>query len=291
MRPLVIVLGVLALGVATLTTVLFSHLISHQAESAAVAAPAPPPVELPEIAVAARDIKPGAIVNADDIRYALWPAQALDPRYVRREKGNELIGTIARRPLLANEPMTADAVFRKGETGVMAGVLSPGMRAVSIGVTAITGVAGFVLPNDHVDILLNQDVHTVTGPAPVRSGRGDLLRFATETILSDIRVLAVDDKLAKPDGAANQTGKSVTLEVSAKDAEALVVAERMGELVLALRSMTPGPAPAAVGYVGDVAASQALRAIQHPHNSGPLPSGGTVHVDRGGVITQQQFVF
>ncbi len=114
------------------------------------------------------------------------------------------------------------------------------MRAVSIPVTSTSGVAGFVLPNDHVDILLNQDIHAATGQVADRPGRGDLLRFAAEAILSDVRVVAVDDKLAKPDAAANQQGKTVTVEVSAKDAETLVLATHMGELVLALRSVTAG---------------------------------------------------
>jgi pilus assembly protein CpaB len=294
MRPIIVVLVLLAFGVATLTAVLFSRILSHRQEPAAVAVVAPPPPEY-EIIVAAHDIKTGDIVKADDIRYLSWPSAALDPRYVRREEGRDnkdgFVGTIARHPLFGGEPVTKEAVFRRTDAGVMAGILSPGMRAVSIPVTATSGVTGFVLPNDHVDILLNQDVHAAIGQVDEHPGRGNLLRFATEAILSNVRVLAVDDKLAKPDSSANQQGKTVTVEVSEKDAETLVLAGRMGELVLALRSITPDPPTAVIaGFTGDVAASSALKAALRPDIIYQA-STGTVRVNRGGAITTQSFAF
>ncbi len=294
MRPIIIVLVLLAFGVATLTAVLFSRVLSRRPEPAQVAAVAPPPADTAEIIVAAHDLKTGDVLKAGDVRYVSWPAAALDARYVRREKDRDamegLVGAIARRPLFAGEPMTPEAVFRRNEAGVMAGILSPGMRAVSIPVTATSGVAGFVLPNDRVDILLNQDIHAATGQVDDHPGRGNLLRFATEAILSDVRVVAVDEKLSKPDAAANLAGKTVTVEVSAKDAETLVLAGRMGELVLALRSMTSDSAAAARGYIGDVAASSALKAALRPDII-PSAARGTVRVDRGGAVTTQNFAF
>jgi pilus assembly protein CpaB len=295
MRPLIVVLVLLAFGIATLTTVLFSRLLSHREEPAQVAAVVPPPVDIAEIIVAAKDLKMGDILKADDIRYVAWPAAAMDARYVRREKDREakdgFVGAIARRPLFAGEPMTPEIVYRRIDAGVMAGLLSPGMRAVSIPVTATSGVAGFVLPNDHVDVLLDQDVHAAVGQVDDHPGRNNILHYATEAILSDVRVVAVDDKLSKPDAAANQLGKTVTVEVSEKDAEILVLAGRMGELVLALRSVTADPKPiVAAGYIGDVAASSALKAALRPDIISSV-STGTVRINRGGAITTQSFAF
>jgi pilus assembly protein CpaB len=285
MRPFVLVLVLLAFGIATLTAVLFSRVLSRHEQAAPVAAVAAPPAESVEIIVAADDIKVGDVVKAGDLRIASWPQAAVDQRYLRKDTEESLVGSIARQPLFAGQPITAAALFHRGEAGVMAGVLSPGMRAVSIAVSATTGVSGFVLPNDHIDILLDQDVHAATGQADDQPGRGNLLRYASETILTDVRVLAVDDKLPRPDSPAVQSGKTVTLEVSPKDAETLVLAARMGELVLALRSMTPGEGKPAA-YVGDVAASVALRAALHP---GGGPFGG-IQINRGGVISTQSFV-
>jgi pilus assembly protein CpaB len=294
MRPVIVVLVLLAFGVATLTAVLFNRVLSHRQEPAPIAVTAPPPTEA-EIIVAAHEIKTGDIVKADDIRYMPWPAAALDERYVRREGAREakddFAGTIARRALFAGEPMTRESVFRRNEAGVMAGILSPGMRAVAIAVTPTSGVAGFVLPNDHVDILLNQDIHAATGQVEEHPGRGNLLRFASEAILSNVRILAVDEKLGKPDAAANQPGKTVTLEVSEKDAEKLILAGHMGELVLALRSMTSDPPlVVATGYTGDVAASSALKAALRPDIISSV-STGTVLINRGGAVTTQSFAF
>jgi pilus assembly protein CpaB len=284
MRPFVLVLILLAFGIATLTAVLFSRVISRREAPPPVATVAAPPADMTEIIVAAGDIKVGDVLKAGDLRAAAWPEAALDQRYLKKDAAESLVGSVARQPLFAGQPVTAAALFRRGEAGVLAGVLTPGMRAVSIAVTATTGVSGFVLQGDHVDVLLDQDVHAATGQADEQP-HGNLLRFASEAILTDVRVLAVDDKLGKADGAAAQNGKTVTLEVSPKDAETLVLAARMGELVLALRSMTPGEGKP-TNYVGDVAASRALRAAVHPE-----AAFSGVRVNRGGVVTTQTLAF
>jgi pilus assembly protein CpaB len=292
MRPYVIVLVLLALGVATLTAVLFSRVLSRRQEPAPVAAAVAPPPEA-EILVAASDIKVGDVVKDGDLHFIAWPAASLDDRFIRRDQAGEgkggLVGSVARQPLFAGQPITAQALFRRGEAGVMAGLLSPGMRALSIAVTPTSGVAGFVLPNDHVDVLLDQDVHAASSQAEDQPVRGNVLRFASEAILKDVRVLAVDDRLAKPDSAGNQPGKTVTVEVSPKDAETLVLAGRMGELVLALRSMTADEGKQSRPYIGDIAASSALRAALRPDI---IPgASGAVRVNRGGAVTTQNFGF
>ena len=285
MRPFILVLVLLAFGIATLTAILFSRVISRKSEPAPVTAVAAPSADTVEILVAAGDIKVGAVVNPGDLRYASWPQEAVDGRYLRHENGvdpkQQWVGGVARQPLFAGQPITAGALFHRGEAGVLAGILSPGMRAVAIPVTATSGVAGFVLAGDRVDILLDQDVHAATGQADDANSHRNPLRYASEAILTDVKVLAIDEKLAKPDGA-NVASKTVTVEVTPKDAETLVVAGRMGELVLALRGMTQDDAKPAA-YMGDVGASKALRAALVP--------GGAfgVRVNRGGVLTGQAF--
>jgi pilus assembly protein CpaB len=285
MRPFILVLVLLAFGVAVLTAVLFSRVISKKTEPAPVAAVVAPPADLVEILVAASDIKVGDAANAGNLRYAAWPSAAIDTRYMRHENGQDplaqLTGSIARQPLFAGQPVTAGALFRRGEAGVLAGVLEPGMRAVAIPVSATSGVAGFVLAGDHVDILLDQDVHAVTGQSDQGNPHRNPLRYASEAILTNVKILAVDDKLAKPDGAS-QSGKTVTVEVTPKDAETLVLAARMGELVLALRSMTADEAKPAA-YMGDVGASKALRAALAPLNA------YGVQVNRGGTLSSQAY--
>ncbi len=296
MRPIAIVLFVVALSIAALTAVLMNRMLSaERAPTVAVQQPSGPPTE--EILVAAVDIKPGVVVKAEDLRLAPWPASAIDPRYVRRIAGQDAkaayIGTIARRLLLAGEPLTPQAVFRQDEAGVLAGMLSPGMRAVSISVTPTSDVAGWVLPQDHVDIVLNQDVGATTGRNGSQPLRGDMVRFASEVILSDVRVLAVDDKLAKADASANMAGKTVTLEVMPADAEKLLAASKLGELTLALRSLaleTPQP-PDPPGYTADVKASRALRAAIGEASGLPasISHFRDVRVNRGGSTSTQSF--
>ena len=193
--------------------------------------------------------------------------------------------------------MTPQAVFRQHEAGVLAGMLSTGMRAVAVPVTPTNAAAGFILPNDHVDIVLNQDVRAVATGNGNEQLHGDFARFASEAVLRDVRVVAVDDKLVKPDGAANMAGKTVTVEVTPKDAEILLTALRMGEITLALRSTAvgeSGDAPA-LGYTSDVAVSRALqtalgigRGTADPKRTRSVGSVD-IRINRGGSTSTQSF--
>ncbi len=296
MRPIVIVLFVVAISIAALTAVLMNRMISAERRPVQISQPvAGPPTE--DVLVAAVDIKPGVILKGEDLRYAPWPANALDSRYVRRGAAEDAkaayIGTVARRPLLAGEPLTPQAVFRQDEAGILAGMLSPGMRAVSIPITATSGVAGWVLPQDHVDVVLNQDVNAITGRSGGDALHGGMVRFASEVVLSNIRVLAIDDKLAKADASSNMTAKTVTLEVTPAEVERLLAASRLGELTLALRSLAVEQAapPDPPGYTTDVKASRALQAAvgEMPALPAFAGRGRDVRVNRGGSTSTQSF--
>jgi len=300
MRPIVIILVAVALGIAGLTAVLLSRYVADQRAQTVVAPQAAGPAT-EDVLVAAVDIKPGTIIKAEDIRYEAWPSVALDGRFVRRGAAEDpkagFVGAIAKRAMMAGEPLSPQAVFRQDEAGMLAGLLSPGMRAVSIPVTPNNSVAGFILPNDHVDILLNLDVRAAA-PNAEKSMGGDMAHYATEVLLSDVRVIAVDDKLIRADVAANMMAKMMTLELSPKDAEIVLTATRLGELNLVLRSLAPGATGDAppISYTADVETSRALQAAlgmgggRQPANAAAPPSGAIeVRINRAGSTSTQSF--
>lgn len=169
-------------------------------------------------------------------------------------------GAMVRRPLGADAPIMASAVIRPGDHGFLAAVLQPGMRAVSVGVDAVTGTAGLIWPGDHVDLLLTQQLSAPNLP-PSKS-------VAAETVLSDVRVIAIDQRLvqgANAKGGARGLARTVTLEVTPDQAERVAVAAHLGPLSLIVRpteaAKRPRPAPPPV-YSGQV--SPALTAVSAP---------------------------
>ncbi len=149
-------------------------------------------------------------------------------------------GWVARNPISAGEPITEAKIVAPGNRGFLAAALGPGMRAVSVPVSVASGISGFVFPGDQVDLVV-----TITSQEAPRGGTtaGPLRDIkASETVLRDIRVIAIDQKLdaAKP-GEANANIKTATLEVTPKEAAVIALASEMGKLSLSLRSLTPGP--------------------------------------------------
>lgn len=303
MRPIIIILMALAVTIAGATAMLVSRLVDRPAPVAVVQAPAAPPPE--EVLVAAADIAPGSILKDSDLRFAPWPSEGLDERLVRKSASPDamadFIGSVARRPILAGEPLRAQTVVKKGEGGVLAAILSPGMRAVSVPVTATSDVSGFVQPEDRVDVLLNEDMKAAENEG--QPLRGDFQRQTTQVVLSDVRVLAVDDRLARTDSqsqsqqqqqqqAANSNGRTVTFELSPKDAEMLLTAQKMGEITLSLRSLARAgtdETPASVaGYTTDIEVSRSLQVAAGQS----LRSGGAVamvKINRAGATSIQSF--
>jgi pilus assembly protein CpaB len=144
---------------------------------------------------------------------------------------NKLLGTVVRYPITAGQPVTQGALVAPGDRGFLAAALGPGMRAVTIPVSAKTGVGGFVFPGDHVDLMLTQ---TVSG-----QGDGPPLK-ATETILRNVRVLATDqstDSVVEDGKTVVRSFRTVTLEVTPKIAEKIAVSQTIGTLSLTLRSL------------------------------------------------------
>jgi pilus assembly protein CpaB len=186
----------------------------------------------PQVLVATKTLAPGTIIGPDSIRYQPWPKDLVDGAYYI--KGDQPVtavqGTVVRYAITAGQPVTQGALIKPGDRGFLAAALAPGMRAVSISVSAQAGVAGFVFPGDRVDLLLTQTV----------SGDGQPLK-AAETIVRNLRVLATDQKTDKTTDSEGKTQvatfSNVTIEATPKIAEKIAVAQAVGTLSLSLRSI------------------------------------------------------
>ncbi len=213
------------------------------------------------VLAAARTLQPGTLLKPDDLATLTVAASAV-PAGARQDTladRADLLGAMVRRPILAGEVLLPAYVMRAGDRGFLAAVLGPGQRAATVAVDAVTGTAGLIWPGDHVDLILTE---TIDDPA-VPQGR----RTAGETVLHNVRVIAIDQELMQGATAASvQSGfnstqsRTVTLEVSPRNAERVAVATRLGHLFLSVISAdTPDAAAAAprspVTWAGDVSAA------------------------------------
>jgi pilus assembly protein CpaB len=227
-KKLVLLLGALivAIGTALAARSMFADAATPQAQ----AAPAEP--QGPKVLVAKRALPVGTIITADAIGFQLWPKEMVQDAYFIDGEADmsRLLGTVVRNPITAGEPVTQGSLVSPGDRGFLAAALSPGMRAITVPVSAKTGVGGFVFPGDRVDMLLTQ---TVDGD--------DAALKASETILRNLRVLATDqstESTTTPDGKTIvRAFRTVTLEVTPRIAEKISVAQTIGTLSLVLRSI------------------------------------------------------
>jgi pilus assembly protein CpaB len=188
-----------------------------------------------------------------------------------------LIGSMIRTPISPGSPILSSAVIHPGDHGFLAAVLSPGMRAVTVGVDAVSGAAGLIWPGDHVDVLLTQTLDDPTVPL----GR----RIAAELVLQDVRVIATGQQLVQgqvtsdPSKAPAPPATTVTLEVTADQAERCEVATHLGPLSLVVQSSQALPASAQANITAPVWADQVSPALSNVHPVSPVVS--TVHVFQG----------
>jgi pilus assembly protein CpaB len=229
--------------------------------------PPPPPrpavavVERAPLMVAARPLRVGTLLKPEDLTVQQVPVAEFPPNGMRDSPALrlDLTGAIVRRSLAALEPIGQADVLRPGDHGFLAAVLGAGMRAVTVPVDAVSGSAGLIWPGDRVDLLLTQTLDRDGDPAR---------RVAGETVLHDVRVIAIDQMLAQgAEGTAAGPARQVrtaTLEVTPRQAEQVAVATRLGRLALVVRAATSGegaaggeaPGPT-ITWAGDV--SPALR--------------------------------
>lgn len=251
-KKLVLLVGalIIAIGTALAARSMFAGAPSPKAEAAA------PVPKGPKVLVAQRALPTGTIITADAIGYQMWPSELVQDAYFIEGEADvsQLIGTVVRNPITAGEPVTQGSLVKPGDRGFLAAALGPGMRAVTVSVSAKTGVGGFVFPGDRVDLVLTQ---------AVKGGDGNSLK-AAETILSNIRVLATDQSTTQDtvDGkTVVRAFRTVTLEVTPRIAEKIAVAETIGELSLSLRSIADNQS--------DLEKAVASGAIKVPDNATP----------------------
>ncbi len=188
------------------------------------------------VLVAVKSMPTGHFVQPDDLAWQAWPEETVVDTYVRKDEGSveDFVGAVVRTPMTIGEPITEARVVRPGDRGFLAAVLEPGLRAVTVKVTATSGVAGFVFPGDRVDIILTHKIK-IFGIHPTKKDKA-VTRVASETVMHDVRVLAIDQSTYSEDGQAG-VAKTATLEVNSKQAEKMRLVSAMGSLSLSLRSL------------------------------------------------------
>jgi pilus assembly protein CpaB len=198
--------------------------------------PTEPVAQLPtvDVLVAKTDISLGQTVTPNEMQWQTWPAATASNAFIRRsdrpDATKEITGSIARSPFVAGEPIREPKLVKANGSGFMAAILPQGMRAVSTEISPETGAGGFILPNDRVDVIL-----TKREKNPDPKSTGDLV--VPKIILSNIRVLAIDQAPKEKDGQNSVIGKTVTLELKPEQVTQLAAARQAGTLSLALRSM------------------------------------------------------
>lgn len=203
------------------------------------AAPPPPQpvvqIETDEVLIARSDIGLGQSITADALQWQTWPVAAAGPAFIRKSAKpdaiTQLTATIARVPFAAGEPIRESKLIRANGSGFLAAILPSGMRAVSTEISPETGAGGFILPNDHVDVILSRRDREAE-----RQSNG-IEVHVSETILSNVPVLAIDQSIEDKGNQKVVVGKVATLELSEAQAEILANARTLGSLSLALRSL------------------------------------------------------
>jgi pilus assembly protein CpaB len=216
---------IIVLSVAIAAGGLAALLASHK--SGPVKQTAAHKVDGGEILVAKTDIPVGTQISPQAMEWQAWPATAAGGKFIRKKNRPDAIkklsGLTARVPFVAGEPIFEAKLVNAKGAGYLAAILPSGMRAVSTRISPETGAGGFILPNDHVDVILT------------RKERG---AANSETILRDVRVLAIDQAVQEKDGKKVVVGKTATLELSPRKVETLALAQQQGSLSLALRSIS-----------------------------------------------------
>ncbi len=251
MRGNTLVMIVLAGVFGVLAVLLANMWLADQRVAAAVAPEAPRDT----IVVARTALKFGDTLTSDNLREIPWPSGAL-PTGAFKTRDEALAGDGQRQvltPIGVNEPVLSSKVTGPGQRATLSAVLAEGMKAVSIRVNDVRGVAGFVLPGDRVDILLSRSVRNVEG--------GD--DAYVDVLLQSVKVLAID-QVADESKENPTVAKAVTLEVSTKDAQKLTLAAGIGDLSLALREVasSQGESPGRVTTADLVAAAQGAKVVE-----------------------------
>lgn len=235
----------LAGGLAVAAFFIFTQVRQMATPQVQTAAPAPaaePKVIVQEIKyeavlAASMDIPQGTRLTPEHLKWEKWPLESVTPNFIvqsaRAEAMEELTGSIARTAIYTNEPLSERKLVKAGNSGLMAVLLRPGMRAVTTRISVDTAAGGFIQPGDHVDIIL-----TTAGGSVAGAVRGQS-QFISKTIFEDVKVLAIDQTFSvTAESDAAKVGSTATFEMSQEDAELLQQSSATGDLTLTLRPMS-----------------------------------------------------
>jgi len=226
-----------------------------------------PQMPMSEVLVANGNLQPGQALSTQMVRWQKWPNSSVDASFITRTTAGSIDdvvkGTVVRSPLLSGQPITNTSIVHGDATGFMAASLNPGMRAISIAISTDSGAGGFILPNDRVDLILTR-----------KAGQN---RVSASVVLTDVRVLAVDQTYKQEKDTKTVIGKTATLEVSLAEAERVVKAQSQGVLSLALRPLTNSDA---------AVASNAAPKAREPGALGDDEQGDQIAIIRYGVTRE-----
>ncbi len=251
MRPISVMIVVFALALSAVVFFVVPRLMNR--------GPAAQPVTAVRIAagdvlVAARNVPAGTILKSDDVRWQRWPEEGLDPNFLMRDKGadaqKDAVGRVVLRGFGAGEPITTPRLLKAGEAGFLAAALTPGMRAVSVHIDAVSGDGGFIVAGDRVDVLLVEKFPIMYSAESQASFTGlrPIQKQVNSVVLRDVRVLAIDQEMQDMDKKP-KVGTTATVEVDAVQAQKLGLASQMGTLFLSLRSLVKPEEPVREGGI------------------------------------------
>lgn len=198
--------------------------------------PPPQPPQMEQVLVAARELGFGAVTQPGDLAWQNWPMEATMQGVIRKSEApnaiEEIRESVVRGSFLAGEPIRREKLFKGGSSGYLSAIVAPGYRAVAIAIdgAGATTAGNFILPNDRVDV-----IRIYRDEDAARLGSGDA--FVSETLVSNVRILAIGQNTQEKGGQPIAAGQTATLELDPGQAETVILAQRIGQLSLVLRSM------------------------------------------------------
>jgi pilus assembly protein CpaB len=259
------------LGVVLASGAGASYLVLSRPEPQAPApvVQAPPPTSTEQVLVAARELNFGSVLQPADLSWQDWPKSASSQGVIRKADSPNAIDdvkeSVVRGSFLQGEPIRREKLFKGGASGFLSAIVDPGYRAVAITIddNGANTAGKFILPNDRVDV-----IRIYRDEDAAKSGAGD--PYISETLVTNVRVLAIGQNAQEKGGQPFASGTTATLELDPHQAETVILAQRVGQLSLVLRSMQD---------------SQQANAPQTPDNQN---RPGAVTVVRAGVATQSR---
>jgi pilus assembly protein CpaB len=253
-----IIVLLVAVVIAGATAMYARSWIEGQQNNVVVVAP-PASQDIYEVLVADANLPAGSFVKPQHLRWQRWPTDDVPETYVLKgsRSKDEMVGAVVRRGIAEGFPITDGSVVKPGERGFLAAVLAPGMRAVSLPINATSSNSGLIFPGDRIDLILTQTL---------QAADGETTRRVSETVLHDIRIIAMGSETSDEmgEGKNHEKAKTATFEVDPRVAEKVALLTELGKLSLSLRSLAndnaeQAPADEENSYTWDLDVSRVLR--------------------------------